>query len=100
MRASSRSARKPQTGFPNRIQPSSPEAWNVPTSGVRAMMRTATQIAGVIGSCRCSTSNRSRTRARLIRRYARGERTMFGSEPFAGTITERPTGMTFLGGSP
>ena len=25
---------------------------------------------------------------------------MFGSEPFAGTITERPTGITFAGGSP
>ena len=24
---------------------------------------------------------------------------MFGSEPFAGTITERPTGMTSGGGS-
>ena len=23
---------------------------------------------------------------------------MFGSEPFAGTMTERPTGMTFAGG--
>ena len=25
---------------------------------------------------------------------------MFGSEPFAGTITERPTGITFAGGLP
>src|SRR5262245_6111475 len=25
---------------------------------------------------------------------------MFGSDPFAGTITERPTGMTFAGGLP
>src|SRR6476659_10175576 len=25
---------------------------------------------------------------------------MFGSEPFAGTITERPTGITFAGGFP
>ena len=25
---------------------------------------------------------------------------MFGSEPFAGTITERPIGITFGGGSP
>src|SRR5919201_3206261 len=30
----------------------------------------------------------------------RGERTMFGSVPFAGTITERPTGMTSGGGCP
>ena len=58
------------------------------------------QIAGVIGSCRCRTSNCSRSSARRIRRYARGERTMFGSDPFAGTITERPTGSTFGGGSP
>ena len=25
---------------------------------------------------------------------------MFGSDPFAGTITERPTGITLSGGSP
>ena len=25
---------------------------------------------------------------------------MFGSEPFAGTITERPIAITFAGGSP
>ena len=30
----------------------------------------------------------------------RGLSTMFGSEPFAGTITDRPTGITFGGGFP
>ena len=35
-----------------------------------------------------------------MRRNERGLRTMFGSEPFAGTITERPTAITFAGGSP
>jgi hypothetical protein len=35
-----------------------------------------------------------------MRRYVFGESTMLGNEPLAGTITERPTGMTFAGGSP
>ena len=35
-----------------------------------------------------------------MRKYARGERTMLGNEPFAGTITDRPTGRTFEGGLP
>ena len=30
----------------------------------------------------------------------RGLRMMFGSEPFAGTITDRPIGITSVGGSP
>ena len=35
---------------------------------------------------------------RDTRPMVRGESTMFGSVPFAGTITERPTGMTSGGG--
>ena len=58
------------------------------------------QIAGVMGSCRWSTSKRSRSSAARTRKIERGLRTMFGSEPFAGTITERPTGITSGGGSP
>ena len=38
--------------------------------------------------------------ARRSRRPTLGVRTMFGSEPLAGTITERPTGITSSGGSP
>ncbi len=60
----------------------------------------ATQIAGVIGSCRWRTSKRSRSRVSRTRPIALGERTMFGSEPFAGTTTERPTGMIPDGRSP
>ena len=40
----------------------------------------------------------SRSSTRRIRKIARGLRMMFGSEPFAGTITERPIGITFAGG--
>src|SRR3990170_3546852 len=64
------------------------------------MVSTATQIAGVIGSCRCSTSKRSRSSTSRMRKNERGLRTMFGNDPFAGTITERPTGITFGGGCP
>ena len=100
MRWSIRSVRNPQSGFAPRIQPSSPDAWNVATSGHRARMSVVRQIVGVIGSCRWRTSKRSRSNARTIRKYERGDNTMFGSEPFAGTITVRPTGITFDGGSP
>ena len=94
------SMRKPHSGTPPLIHPRSPDAWNVATRGQRARMRAVRQIVGVIGSCRWTTSKRSRSSARTVRKYERGERTMFGSEPFAGTITERPTGMTLSGGSP
>ena len=36
----------------------------------------------------------------MILGTVRGLRTMFGSAPFAGTITERPTGITSGGGVP
>ena len=58
------------------------------------------QVTGVIGSCRWRTSKRSRSSTRLMRNSVRGLRMMFGSEPFAGTITERPIGITSAGGSP
>ena len=35
-----------------------------------------------------------------MRKTDRGLRMMFGSEPFAGTITERPIGITSGGGGP
>ena len=83
----------PTTGMPSRIQPRSPAACQVATIGHCASASVATQIAGVIGSCRWTTSKRSSRSTSRTRRIARGERTMFGSEPFAGTTTERPTGM-------
>ena len=52
------------------------------------------QGVGVIGSCRCRTSNCSRASTLLIRKTDRGLRMMFGSEPLAGTITDRPIGIT------
>ncbi len=55
---------------------------------------------GVIGSCRWRTSNCSRSSACACAEIERGLRMMFGSEPFAGTITERPIGITSGGGSP
>ena len=100
MRWSSRSSRKPQTGAASRIQPSSPLAWCVPTIGPSQSASDAMHGIGVIGSCRWSTSNCSRSSTRRIRRMARGLRMMFGREPLAGTITERPIGITSGGGSP
>ena len=79
---------------------SSPDAWKVATSGHFASASVATQGVGVIGSCRWSRSKRSVSSTRLIRKIERGLRMMFGSDPFAGTITERPIGITSGGGSP
>ena len=70
------------------------------TTGQRANESAATQIAGVMGSCRCRTSKRSRSSTRLILGTVRGLSARFGSEPFAGTITDRPTGITSGGGLP
>jgi hypothetical protein len=94
-----RSQRKPHTGVAHLIQPRSPDAWNVATVGQRATASAATLIAGVIGSCRWMMSNCSRSSAARTRKNARGLSTMLGSDPFAGTITDRPTGMTSEGGS-
>ena len=100
MRSSILLARKPQAGMPSFIQPSSPDAWWVTTIGEVAIASTEMHVTGVIGSCRWSTSKRSCRSTRRMRPIARGLRMTFGSEPFAGTITERPIGMTFAGGLP
>ena len=92
--------RNPQIGNPPRCQLSSPAACQVATTGDCAEASAATQIPGVIGSWRWMTSKRSRASTRFRRRGMLGVRTMFGSEPLAGTITDRPTGMTSSGGSP
>src|SRR3954453_18942194 len=57
-------------------------------------------MIGVIGSVRGGTAERPRSSTRLTWITADGLRTMFGSDPFAGTITERPTGITSSGGLP
>ena len=72
----------------------------VVTHGASASASVATHGMGVIGSCRWTTSKRSRSSACLTRRKERGLRMMFGSAPFAGTITERPTGIASDSGSP
>ena len=55
---------------------------------------------GVIGSCRCTTSKRSRSSALRILKTDLGLRMMLGSDPFAGTITDRPIAITSGGGGP
>jgi hypothetical protein len=70
----------------------------VVTIGQSATARAYAETIGANGSCTCTTSKRSRANAREIRVIDRGVSTMFDSEPFAGTITDRPTGMTYSGG--
>ena len=91
MRWSIRSARNPQTGIAAFIQLSSPVACQVATTGQRAKASAATQIVGVIGSWRWRRSKRSRRSSRFIRVIDAGVSTMFGRDPFAGTLTEVPT---------
>ena len=89
----------PRPALPSLSHDSSPDAWKVATSGHLASASVATQGVGVIGSCRWSRSKRSVSSTRLIRKIERGLRMMFGSDPFAGTITDRPIGITSGGGS-
>ena len=84
MRWSMRSIMNPQSGPPHFIQPRSPDAWNVATSGQRARMSVVRQIVGVIGSWRCSTSNRSRSSARTTRRVRAGREDDVRQRPVRG----------------
>ena len=62
MRWSSRSSRKPQRRACRAVQRSAPEAWKVADERHVATARRPRTAIGVIGSCRCSTSNRSRSK--------------------------------------
>ena len=99
IRWSIRSSRAPQKCTPACIHPSRPAACQVATTGHRATASADTQIAGVIGSCMWRTSKRSSAKTRFSLKGTVGLRQRFGSEPLAGTITVRPTGMTSGGGS-
>ena len=67
-----------------RVHPAeTPFACHVATIGIFPSESAATQIAGVIGSCRWMTSNCPRADT-AHGPMALGERTMFGSEPFPG----------------
>ena len=90
MRWSIRSMRKPHTCTPYFIQPSSPDAWNVATIGQRARMRAVRQIVGVIGSCRWRTSKRSRSSARVVRKYDAGRQDDVRERPVRGDDHRAP----------
>ena len=94
MRASIRSIRKPQKWQPS-THPAE-VAVGVPCDDDRALReRRASRRRPPASSARAGARRRSCSSARivLIRPTVRGERTMFGSEPLAGTTTERPTAM-------
>ena len=94
-----RSARKPHAAVASGYQRIvSPATCEVDTIGHVAATSAYADRIGIIGSWTCTTSNRSRSKIRLMRGNAAGLRTMFASESFAGTITERPTGRTYGGG--
>ena len=67
------------------------------TSRRRAPRRRSPASSARAGGARRSARARARPDPEVA---TRGLRTMFGSEPFAGTITVRPTGITSGGGSP
>ena len=69
--------------------------WRRSGSGrTRAWRRRSRASSARAGGGRRIARRRS---ARRMRAIERGESTMFGSEPFAGTTTERPTGMIPVG---
>ena len=95
MRWSMRRARTPQSAFPSGYQPSrSPAEWQVATSGQGAVASAKGERTGASGSWTCTTSKSCSAQIRFMRSIALGLRMMLGSEAFAGTITERPTGST------
>ena len=101
IRWSIRSTRNPHTGLPSCSQPSSPDAWNVATIGQSRERERRDADRGrhrlvQVQDVEALALEHALDRAAIVR----GLRTMFGSAPFAGTITERPTGITSGGGSP
>ena len=66
----------------------------------RASASVTTETVGVIGSWTWTRSKRSSRNTSRTRPMLRGERMMFGSEPLAGTTTERPTGTIPAGRAP
>ena len=67
------------------------------TGRARASRRRSRASSARAGARRRTAPRRAR---RACARSVRGERTMFGSEPFAGTTTDRPTGMIPSGSGP
>ena len=59
----------------------SPERWNVPTVGTSVNSRAVRLGPGTNGSCRCSTSNASSRRARMVRRTQAGSGAIGAIEP-------------------
>ena len=93
IRWSTRRSTIPQHRFPIGHQ-RLPDACEVVTTGHGAVAMANADRIGAYGSWTWTTSKRSVRQSRRSRVIACGERTMFGSVPFAGTITERPTGTT------
>ena len=90
-----RSPRAPQSRPPTGYQPRrSPAEWQVATIGHGAVASANAERIGAYGSWTWTTSKRSRSQIRRMRTIDCGLRMMFGSEALAGTITERPTGIT------
>jgi hypothetical protein len=95
MRLSMRSPAIPQMTLPTGYQPSrSPAEWQVATVGHGAVSSAKTDSTGAKGSCTWTTSKRSSSHTRRMRSIACGLRMRLGSEALAGTMTERPTGIT------
>ena len=68
------------------------------TIGHGAVASANTERIGAYGSWTWTTSNCSRSQIRRMRTIDCGLRMRLGSEALAGTITERPTGITYSGG--
>jgi hypothetical protein len=66
-------------------------AWNVPTVGRRVFHRAMSGTLGISGSWRWTTSGSKALSARRTPAAVRGPNESGATEPFAGTLTARPT---------
>ena len=94
-----RSLSPPQSFPPTAYHPRrSPAEWQVTTTGQGAEASANAERIGAYGSWTWTTSKRSRSQILRMRTIDCGVRMMLGSDAFAGTMTERPTGITYSGG--
>ena len=64
-----------------RARERSVEVWNVATTGPSASSSAMAEMLAVVGSCRCSTSNRCPTSHRRTRAYATGPNATRATDP-------------------
>ncbi len=76
------------------------DEWKVPSRGAPAQRRTSSESMGISGSCRCTTSKRSRRSSSRSRDPNRGSSATGATVPPTRTRRARPTIVASGGGLP